>query len=84
MIGKIIKIMEKYPTFLRLCAIVFGAALLIWSMAAVDTSHAHTWMEKYIPWFWSLFGFCSCCILIFFVKWFGNSGIQTREDFYDK
>ncbi len=60
-------------------AIVF---ILIWSLT-VDTSHAHTWAEKVIPGFWGLFGFAACAILIMVARWFGHSGIMTREDYYD-
>jgi hypothetical protein len=49
----------------------------------VDTSHAHTWAEKVIPGFWGLFGFAACAILIIVARWFGHSGIMTREDYYD-
>lgn len=56
--------------------------IVIWSMS-VDTSHAHTWAEKMIPGFWSLFGFCSCAIVIMVARWFGKGGIMTREDYYD-
>jgi 4-hydroxybenzoate polyprenyltransferase len=58
------------------------AVIFLWSAIAVDTHHAHTWIEK-IPGFWSLFGLISCVVLIFFATWFGRSGIQTREDYYD-
>jgi len=59
------------------------AILLVWSFTGVDTHHAHTWAEKHIPGFWSLFGTGSCIVLIFFARWFGKSGIMTREDYYD-
>ena len=84
MIVDLIDFLKKHLKAVRVFSIIAIATMLVWSYLGADNHHAHTWMEKYIPWFWSLFGFCSCCILIFFVKWFGNSGIQTREDFYDK
>ncbi len=46
--------------------------------------HAHTWAEKYIPGFWSIFGFVACVLIIFLSKWFGHAGIMTREDYYDE
>lgn len=49
----------------------------------VDTSHAHTWVEKHIPFFWSLFGFAAAATIIGFTRWFGRSGIQAREDYYE-
>ena len=57
-------------------------AILLWSIISVDTHHAHTWMEK-LPGFWSVFGLVSCVVLIFVARWLGNSGIMTREDYYD-
>ena len=64
--------------------ILYGtmAAIVIWSMT-VDTSHAHTWVEKYIPGFWAIFGLVSCTVLIFFARWFGSAGIERGEDYYD-
>lgn len=63
----------------------YGAIVLIvlWNAIAVDHHHAHTWVEK-IPGFWALFGLASCVVLIFVASWLGKSGIQTREDYYDK
>jgi hypothetical protein len=51
--------------------------------AVVDKSHAHTWMEKYIPGWWSIFGFVACVLIIILSKWYGHLGIMTREDYYD-
>lgn len=48
----------------------------------VDKHHAHTAAE-HIPGFWAIFGFFACCFLIIAAKWFGNQGIETREDYYD-
>ena len=58
------------------------AAIVIWSLT-VDTSHARTWAEKYIPGFWSIFGLASCTVLIFFARWFSSAGIEREEDYYD-
>jgi hypothetical protein len=49
----------------------------------VDTSHAHTWVEKHIPGFWSIFGLVSCTVLIFFGRWLASAGIEREEDYYD-
>ncbi|MEE4164384.1 MAG: hypothetical protein V2I35_00190 [Desulfocapsaceae bacterium] len=57
-------------------------AIFLWSFT-VDTSHAHTWAEKHIPGFWSLFGIVSCIILIFTARWFSSAGISKGEDYYD-
>lgn len=64
------------------CFILMGLAL-VWVIVAVDNHHAHTWMEAHIPWFWSIFGVVAGLALIFFARWFGGSGIMTREDYYD-
>lgn len=58
------------------------AGVLIWSLM-VDTSHAHTWMEKYIPGFWSIFAIVSCIVLIFFARWLAGAGIEREEGYYD-
>ncbi|MDP3478732.1 MAG: hypothetical protein Q8R88_03115 [Desulfoprunum sp.] len=60
------------------------AAIIIWSIIMVDTHHAHTWVEKHIPGFWALFALVSTIVLIFVAGWLGKSGIQTREDYYDR
>jgi hypothetical protein len=59
------------------------AFLVILDIVAVDKAHAHTWMEKYIPGWWSLFGFVGCVLIIILSKWYGHLGIMTREDYYD-
>lgn len=56
--------------------------IFLWSLT-VDTSHAHTWVEQYIPGFWSLFGIISCIVLIFVARWFSSAGIAKKEDYYD-
>jgi short subunit fatty acids transporter len=64
--------------------LLYGAAviILIWSVS-VDTSHAHTWAEKYIPGFWSLFGFVSCLVLVFVSGWLAKAGLSREEGYYD-
>jgi hypothetical protein len=59
------------------------AVMVVWSIVGVDTHHAHTWMEAHIPGFWSIFTLLSCAVFIYFARWFGSSGIMTREDYYD-
>jgi hypothetical protein len=58
------------------------AGVLLLSLL-VDTSHAHTWMEKYIPGFWSIFAIVSCIVLIFFARWLASAGIEREEGYYD-
>ena len=56
--------------------------IFIWSLT-VDTSHAHTWMEHYIPGFWMLFALGSVIVLISVARWFSSAGIRQEEDYYD-
>ena len=51
--------------------------------AIVDKAHAHTALERF-PGFWAVFGFVGCVVLIIVSKWFGHTGIMTREDYYDE
>ena len=57
--------------------------LVVIDIVFVDKEHAHTWVEKYIPGWWSLFGFGACVLIIILSKWYGHLGIMTREDYYD-
>jgi cytochrome bd-type quinol oxidase subunit 2 len=73
---------ERLQTVKTCCYIAIGI-ILVWTVTGVDTHHAHTWMETHIPWFWSIFGVLCCLVLVYFARWFGRSGIMTREDYYD-
>ena len=83
MIVQLIDFLKARPKAVKTTAIIALAVLLVWSVAGVDTSHAHTWMERFIPGFWALFTLLACLVLVFFARWFGKSGIMTREDYYD-
>ena len=83
MIIKIVDYLKERPVAVRFSCYISIAIMLIWSIVGVDKHHAHTWVEMYIPGFWSLFGLAACVVLIFFARWFGKSGIMTREDYYD-
>jgi hypothetical protein len=83
MIIKIVDYLKERPVAVRFSCYITIAIMLIWSIVGVDKHHAHTWVEMYIPGFWSLFGLAACVVLIFFARWFGKSGIMTREDYYD-
>lgn len=73
---------DRLKTVIRLCYV--GLALLVaWDLAFVDKHHAHTAPEHW-PFFWSIFGFIACVLIIILSKWFGHLGIMTREDYYDK
>ncbi len=63
----------------------YGLLLVIVHFAfAVDRYYAHSWAERYIPIFWSLFGFGAAVIVIFVARWFGRAGIYISSDYYDK
>jgi hypothetical protein len=57
-------------------------ALVIVLSAGVDKSHAHSWVEQNVPFFWSIFAFLATAIIIGFARWFGGSGIQAPVNFY--
>ncbi len=82
MIVNLIDYLKEHAQTVKQTCYACMALIVIWSAIAVDTHHAHTWAEK-IPGFWSIFGLISCVVLIFVASWFGKSGIQTREDYYD-
>ncbi len=83
MITELIDYLQEHLSMVKVLAAIATAVMLVWTIVGVDTSHAHTWMEVYIPGFWAIFTLVACFILIFFARWFGNSGIMTREDYYD-
>jgi hypothetical protein len=83
MIVNFIDFLKERLQAVKMCCYIAIAVMLVWSVVGVDTHHAHTWMEAYIPGFWSFFGIVSCLVLIYFARWFGKSGIMTREDYYD-
>ena len=60
-----------------------GLALIVVFALLVDRHHVHTAVEKALPVFWSLFGFCAAAAIIGIAYWYGRSGIQARPDYYD-
>ena len=73
---------DRLETVIKTCYGIL-AITLAYSLY-VDTSHAHTWVEHNVPFFWSLFGFAAAAIIIGVAYWFGHSGIMARKDFYDE
>lgn len=61
---------------LALLAVVSGLSLL------VDTSHAHSWVEKHLPFFWSFFGFAAAAAIIAITRVLRRAGIHAPSDFY--
>lgn len=82
MIG-LIEFFRKRKLMTAIIWLVMVAILAIWGAFMVDTSHAHTEMEK-IPFFWSAFGLIGCAVLILVSRLIGSLGIMTREDYYDE
>ena len=83
MIVQFIDFLKDRLQTVRVLFYILIAVMLVWTVLGVDTHHAHTWMEAHIPGFWSIFTILSCFVLIYFARWFGKSGIMTREDYYD-
>jgi len=73
---------DHLKTVIKTCYGIL-ALVLAYSMY-VDKSHAHTWVEQNVPFFWSFFGFGAAAIIIGVAYWFGHSGIMARKDFYDE
>ena len=71
----------RIKTVILTCYILL--ALIVAFSCVVDSSHAHTAVERAIPFFWSVFGFIAAAIIIVVARWYGHSGIMTREDYYD-
>lgn len=82
MIVNLIDYLQKQLQAVKVVSGIAVAVMMVWSIVGVDNSHAHTWMEANIPGFWAIFSLLGCLVLIFFARWFGNSGIMTREDYY--
>ena len=90
MIVKLIDFLrDRLKTVIVLCFV--GLAILVaWDIIFVDKEHAHTAVEHW-PFFWSLFGFGGCVLIILVSKWFGHCHwfggkftIMAPEDYYDK
>ncbi|WP_041277716.1 hypothetical protein [Desulfotalea psychrophila] len=78
----IIEYLQKNGRLVRMLIFLATAILLLWSFFGVDSHHAHTWAEKHIPFFWSIFALLSTVVLIFFAGWF-SKGIQQEKEYYD-
>ena len=71
-------------TTVKVCLAVLALVALADAIPAlVDKHHAHTKAE-HLPFFWSVFGFVACVLIVYVSKWFGHAGIMTREDYYDR
>ena len=72
---------DKLKHVIWTCYGILGLVLAL--SLYVDKSHAHTWVEHNIPFFWSLFAFGAAAAIIGIARWYGHSGIMVREDYYD-
>lgn len=81
-VGLIDYLRDRMQQVVRICYGVL-ALLVVNDLVFIDKTHAHTWMEKLIPGWWSIFGFIACVLIIIISKWYGHLGIMTREDYYD-
>ena len=82
---RLVKLLEFLRN--RLKALVWASFVILGLLVLVDAlfvnkEHAHTAVER-IPGFWSLYGFIGCALIVIVSKWYGHSGIMTREDYYD-
>jgi drug/metabolite transporter (DMT)-like permease len=73
---------QRLKTVVRVCFVLLTALIVIDALF-VNKEHAHTRIE-HLPAFWSVFGFIGCVLIIIGSKWFGHTGIMTREDYYDE
>jgi hypothetical protein len=75
----------RLKTVVRVCGAVLALVALLGAIPGlVDREHAHTPVERIplLP-FWAIFGFLGCVLIILVSKWFGHTGIMTREDYYE-
>jgi succinate dehydrogenase hydrophobic anchor subunit len=80
---RLIDYLQQHVT--AVAKVCYGLLVLVAAFAAiVDKHHAHTWVEQNIPFFWSIFGYCAAAAIIGIACWFGKSGIQASEDYYEK
>jgi hypothetical protein len=83
---KLVQLIEflrnRLKTVVRVCFALLALLILVDALL-VDKEHAHTRLE-HLPAFWSFFGFFGCVLIIIASKWFGHTGIMTREDYYDE
>lgn len=80
---QLIDFIKKHSKNVKIGALILSGIILLWSVVGVDTHHAHTWAEKHIPCFWSLFTLLAAIVVIGLANFVGKI-IQTREDYYDK
>lgn len=80
---------DRLKTVIRYCFVVLGLVVAC-DILLVSKEHAHTGPEHW-PFFWAIFGFVACVLIILVSKWFGHCHwfggkftIMAREDFYDK
>ncbi len=73
---------RRLKVVVRVCFALL-ALLIVLDALLVNKEHAHTRVEQ-LPAFWSVFGFIGCVLIVVGSKWFGHTGIMTRENYYDE
>ncbi|MFQ5579676.1 MAG: hypothetical protein ACE5FZ_03615 [Nitrospiria bacterium] len=63
--------------------ITLAVLVLLDAAAIFGTHHHHYFFWDSIPGFYSIFGFISCLILIFFSKGIGHAFLMKDKDYYD-
>ncbi|MFP7753497.1 hypothetical protein ACLG6S_02370 [Thermodesulfobacteriota bacterium B35] len=81
-----IRLIEYLQEHLRcvVWACYFLLAAIVVFASMVDRGHAHTAVERSIPFFWSIFGFVAAAVIIGIAYWYGRSGIMVDEDYYER
>ncbi len=80
---KLIEYLKTHQQGAKWGGLLLIGIILVWSIAGVDNHHAHTWAEKHIPWFWSIFALISAAVLIFVARLISKN-TEASEDYYDK
>ena len=72
---------KSSPTarILFLCAL---ALIALWSLQ-VDRHHAHAWVERHLPFFWSFFAFLGGSVILLISKWLTMAGLKGNKGTYD-
>jgi hypothetical protein len=79
----IIEFLKNHLRLLGYLGCILLVATAIWSLL-IDTHHAHSWVEKHVPAFWSFFGFLGAAVIVLVARVFAKAGIQVDDDFYCK
>ncbi len=79
----VIEFLQAHLKVVTWCCLGALAGIALFSMT-IDTSHAHSWVERHVPAYWSLFGFIAATIIIIISHLAAKAGLQVPEDFYER